>query len=158
MLPVEVQKEVGAKIPEQVVQRADRYHRPRLTGERVYPLNRGVVVEKPLHVGHQRRGEIRGLQSTVGTHEQGTTKLLLQRADHAAQSLMRQIELVRRGLNVAAAVDLQKVRQLFLVHMIASSPILLQHFCCGKSGLCFCCAAENYVKLKTQKQTRRHPS
>ena len=147
MLPVKVQQEIGAEIPEQVIQRVDRHHRPRLTGEGVYALDRGVVVQQPLHVGHQRRGEIRGLQPPIGAGEQGTAKLLFQRADHAAQSLMRQIELVRCGLNVAAAIDLQKIRQLFLVHMIPSGSILLQRFCCGKSEGYFCCTAGIYVKL-----------
>ena len=67
MLPVKVQQEIGAEIPEQVIQRVDRHHRPRLIGEGVYALDRGVVVQQPLYVGHQRRSEIRGLHSSVDT-------------------------------------------------------------------------------------------
>ena len=108
--------ELRSQKAQDVIQGIHRHHGLVLGCQCVDPLDAVVAVQDGADMGDDAGGKVRGHQALVGTMEQRLSQLLLQRAQHPAESLMGDEHGVRRRLNVSGAVGLHEISQLFPVH------------------------------------------
>ena len=152
--------EVDAKESQDMVQGIHRHHGSVLGRQGMDPLDAVIAVQDGPDLGHEARGKVRGLQAPVGTAEQGLSQFLLQGPQHPAESLMGDVQDVRRGLNVAGTVGFHEIHKLFAVHIHLSRYGYLYFTATFllRQARFYCCSPRAFlVKIQTKKDNQLIP-